>query len=257
MGEAPRGSTAALSVLTHVAFGVAVVLLSRPRTELLTMTSPGVTRVNLLSERALRGRLREGVAVTAAPPVPRPPVEKATPPEPSKAPPVIEKIRPKEPAPSEHAMAAPKAKPQPTPVAVGSKGGKTAEHHEAPAAGQAVELPSAGENGATSGAAEGTANFGASVSGFDTNFPFAYYVDQLQSLIGANWLKPESAPETVCEVSFTIARSGQVSDVKLENRSGNTYFDRAAMRAVFSANPLPPLPPQYKPDQLGVRIRFR
>ncbi len=103
----------------------------------------------------------------------------------------------------------------------------------------------------------GLTNFGASVSGFDADFPFAYYAEQLQSLIGANWLKPEAPSGTACVVSFHIQRSGQVTDVKVETPSGLGFYDRAATRSVYSANPLPPLPPEFRGDVLGVHIRFQ
>ena len=57
----------------------------------------------------------------------------------------------------------------------------------------------------------------ASVTSLDADFPFAYYVEQLLSLIGANWFKPESAEGTSCVVSFRVQRSGQVTDVKVDS----------------------------------------
>ena len=122
--------------------------------------------------------------------------------------------------------------------------------------GPAVELPSAAgaANGSTAGAG---VSFGASVTSFDADFPFAYYVEQLLSLIGANWFKPESAEGASCVISFRITRSGQVTDVKVDSSSGVSYYDRAAARAVYAANPLPPLPPDYRNESLGVHLKFQ
>ena len=122
--------------------------------------------------------------------------------------------------------------------------------------GAAVELPSAGL-GLGGDGSPGLSNFGASVSGFDADFPFAYYAEQLQALIGANWLKPDVPPGTACVVTFRIQRSGQVTDVEVENPSGIGFYDRAATRSVYSADPLPPLPPEFRRDELGVHIRFQ
>ena len=61
--------------------------------------------------------------------------------------------------------------------------------------GSAVDLPSAGA-GLGGDGAPGLTDFGASVSGFDADFPFAYYAEQLQALIGANWLKPDAPAGT-------------------------------------------------------------
>jgi TonB family protein len=58
-------------------------------------------------------------------------------------------------------------------------------------------------------------------------------------------------------VTFRIQRSGQVTDVKVETPSGLAFYDRAASRSIYSANPLPPLPPEFQRDELGVHIRFQ
>ena len=122
----------------------------------------------------------------------------------------------------------------------------------------AVELPSAaGLPSGTAGATGSALSFGADVAAFDTDFPFSYYVQQLVSLIGANWFRPDAPDGSVCTVSFRIQRSGQVSDVSVESSSGVSYYDRAAVRAVYAANPLPPLPTDYRNEQLGVHLRFR
>jgi len=52
-------------------------------------------------------------------------------------------------------------------------------------------------------------------------------------------------------------RSGQVTDVKVDSSSGVSYYDRAAERAVYAANPLPPLPPDYRNESLGVHLKFQ
>jgi len=45
--------------------------------------------------------------------------------------------------------------------------------------------------------------------------------------------------------------------VKLISPSGVSVYDRAAVRAVYAANPLPPLPPEFAGERLGVHLRFR
>jgi protein TonB len=183
-----------------------------------------------------------------AAPAPAPVAAPAEPAPVAKAKPVIEK-------PSEKILPSAKALPEP------KKPAKPEKPKPAPGVvkafgGPALDLPSAAgaANGATSGAG---VSFGASVTSFDADFPFAYYVEQLLSLIGANWFKPESAEGTTCVVSFRILRSGQVTDVKVESSSGVSYYDRAAARAVYAANPLPPLPPDYRNEALGVHLKFQ
>ncbi|MDL2717417.1 MAG: TonB family protein [Acidobacteriota bacterium] len=231
-GRAPQGLTATVSVLAHAGFLAMLLLVGRPRKA--PVFVPMSLPVRVVSPASL-GRPQAAPAPVAAP------AEPAS----VKARPVIEK-------PSEKVTPSAKALPEPKKPAKPEK--------EKPAVaktvgGPALELPSAGAaNGATSGAG---VSFGASVTSFDADFPFAYYVEQLLSLIGANWFKPESAEGTSCVVSFRILRSGQVTDVKVDSTSGVSYYDRAAARAVYAANPVPPLPPDYRNDSLGVHLKFQ
>jgi TonB family protein len=240
-GRPPTSLAAGLSILAHAAFVVAVILTSRPRR--VPNAIPISLPVRVVSPAAL-GRPQAAPAPVAAPPVAEPV------PEPAKARPVIEKKREEKVEPSPQAMPAlksAKAKPTPPKAAPPGKG-----------AAPAVDLPSA--PGLPSGTAGGTGaslSFGTDVAAFDTEFPFSYYVQQLVSLIGANWFRPDAPDGTVCTVSFRIQRSGQVVDVKVEAGSGASYYDRAAVRSIYAANPLPPLPNDYRNEQLGVHLRFR
>lgn len=236
-GRAPRGLTATVSVLAHAGFLALLLLVGRPRKAAVFI--PMSLPVRVVSPASL-GR-------PEAAPAPAPVAAPAEPAPAPKAKPVIEKPSQKI-LPSAKALPEPKKpakaeKPKPSPAVAKSSGGP------------ALELPSAGAaNGATAGAG---ISFGASVTSFDADFPFAYYVEQLLSLIGANWFKPESAEGTNCVVSFRILRSGQVTDVKVDSTSDVSYYDRAAARAVYAANPVPPLPPDYRNDSLGVHLKFQ
>ncbi|HEX7529440.1 MAG TPA: cell envelope integrity protein TolA [Thermoanaerobaculia bacterium] len=235
-GRAPRGLTATVSVLAHAGFLAFLLLVGRPRKA--PVFVPMSLPVRVVSPASLgRPEAAPAPAPVAAPaePLPAP-----------KAKPVIEK-------PSEKILPSAKAMPEAKKPAKAEKA-KPAAAAVKPS-GPALELPSAGAaNGAMSGAG---ISFGASVTSFDADFPFAYYVEQLLSLIGANWFKPESAEGTSCVVSFRVQRSGQVTDVKVDSGSGVSYYDRAAARAVYAANPLPPLPPDYRNDSLGVHLKFQ
>jgi len=236
-GRAPRGLTAAVSVLAHAGFLAILLLVGRPRKA--SVFVPMSLPVRVVSPASL-GR-------PAAAPAPAPVAAPVEPPAPVKSKPVIEK-------PSEKVLPSAKALPEPKKPAKTEKAKPPAV--AAKASGPALELPSAA--GAASGTTSGAGiSFGASVSSFDADFPFAYYVEQLLSLIGANWFKPESAEGTSCVVSFRVQRSGQVTDVKVDSTSGVSYYDRAAARAVYAANPLPPLPPDYRNDSLGVHLKFQ
>jgi TonB family protein len=95
------------------------------------------------------------------------------------------------------------------------------------------------------------------VTGLDADFPYTIYVERMKSLIGQRWLRPQVGNGTVATVSFTIDRDGAIRDAKNEMSSGNGTFDRAALRAVLEASPLPPLPFGYNGTYLGVHLTFR
>jgi TonB family protein len=95
------------------------------------------------------------------------------------------------------------------------------------------------------------------VTGLDADFPYTIYVERMKSLIGQRWLRPQVGNGTVATVSFTIDRDGAIRDAKSEIASGNGTFDRAALRAVLEASPLPPLPFGYNGTYLGVHLTFR
>jgi TonB family protein len=74
------------------------------------------------------------------------------------------------------------------------------------------------------------------------DFKFPPYLAIVREKIGLNWNPPPGTLDTQVKVQFTILRSGRVGDVKLSASSGNFYFDQAAVRAILSSSPFPPLP---------------
>ena len=51
-----------------------------------------------------------------------------------------------------------------------------------------------------------------------------------------------------------VTRDGTISELKLVETSGSRLFDEAALRAVQSSSPLPPLPKGYVKDSLGIHL---
>ncbi|UCG52176.1 MAG: TonB family protein [Candidatus Latescibacterota bacterium] len=90
------------------------------------------------------------------------------------------------------------------------------------------------------------------------DFPFAYYLATIKRKIAANWKVPgtSSGGSIYCRVYFRIDKSGAIETPVTETSSGNFLFDQAALRAVFQANPLPPLPGGFDDDYLGVHFSF-
>ncbi len=91
-------------------------------------------------------------------------------------------------------------------------------------------------------------------------FPFADYLYRIRDLIAAQWSPPPSGPyglQRRTEVFFRLGRNGRlVVQPRVEDGSGDTTFDRAAMRAVAAAAPFPPLPREYDGQSLGVGLAF-
>ena len=92
------------------------------------------------------------------------------------------------------------------------------------------------------------------------DFPFSYYLSLLYSRLRENWQPPfqmdkQSRPLRAT-LAFRISREGRVSEAGVEKSSQSFIFDQAALRAVLSVNPLPPLPNEFGGDHLKVHIEF-
>jgi TonB family protein len=85
------------------------------------------------------------------------------------------------------------------------------------------------------------------------------YLDRLVRLIYQNFNPPsgtEIAKGTKSSVQFQISRSGEIDEVILRSSSGNTIWDRLAIRAVQITKP-PPLPPSFTAENLPLIFDFR
>jgi protein TonB len=100
---------------------------------------------------------------------------------------------------------------------------------------------------------------GPAVAGTDVDFPFAWYLSLVQGKIASNWhpkqLGFRSRTVVSCLVHFTINKNGSVSQVTLTRSSGVGVFDREALRVVQSSG-IPPLPPGFTANSLGVSMEF-
>lgn len=93
-------------------------------------------------------------------------------------------------------------------------------------------------------------------SPFDQDFEYAYYIRQMLAKIHEHWQRTPVRGTAVVVIRFQIARDGRVLDAGVETSSGISLLDRASLRAVMLADPLPPLPNSYPRDQVGVHLRF-
>lgn len=88
-------------------------------------------------------------------------------------------------------------------------------------------------------------------------FPFSYYLGAIERKISRNWFSAVSQKTTLsCVVYFRLNSRGGISSARVEKSSGNRYFDRAALQAVRSSAPFPPLPTAFDQSYLGIHFTF-
>jgi protein TonB len=91
-----------------------------------------------------------------------------------------------------------------------------------------------------------------------SDFPFTYYLRQLQNKITEKWVPPRGASVggEKAIVLFEIDREGQIKEPSVERSSGNAIYDQSAVRAVLEASPFPPLPQGFPGRSLRVHFGF-
>lgn len=58
------------------------------------------------------------------------------------------------------------------------------------------------------------------------------------------------------EVGFKIMRNGEIKDIWFDRRSGNSYLDESARKAILKSSPLPPIPDEMKGAFIELGARF-
>lgn len=89
---------------------------------------------------------------------------------------------------------------------------------------------------------------------------FGWYVDAVRRKVSENWLKYEVDPriDTAHRVYiyFEITRSGQPTDIRVEQSSGIPQLDQSALRALQRIDTFGPLPPEYAGRYVAVEFWF-
>jgi TonB family protein len=91
------------------------------------------------------------------------------------------------------------------------------------------------------------------------DFKFPFYTDMIQRKIELYWSPPplgSTGDATEAVVGFVLFSTGKIGDPKIEKSSGNAFFDQAALRAVYLANPLPPFPQGLRDPSMTIHFRF-
>lgn len=109
---------------------------------------------------------------------------------------------------------------------------------------RSAPLPVAGEN--------------VSAARTDEPFEFPYYLRLMIGKISRNWRNPYAGKGDLVHATiyFQVLRDGTIINYRVEESSGASTFDRAALRAVIVSHPLPQLPPDYQESQLTVHLDF-
>jgi TonB family protein len=256
-----------LSAILHVAAGVVVLIL--PRTFFTRAPAPIVAyTVTIVDPSALGGRLPKGEIRPETPPSgvaapaakaeekPKPPPEPAqkvpAPPKPEESVVTLPDL-PQKTAPKAEAKKAPPAKPaeakaklskaeqarlerdreiQEAIRQLGEKGkGKQASGLGGVEQGKGAALGIGGEGGG-----------GGVLMGLD----FIIYKNQVEAIIKKNWTWVGANPDLAVRVGFRIGDNGDITDVRVIDRSGDSSFDDSVLRAIRISTPLPAPPVKYR-----------
>ena len=83
------------------------------------------------------------------------------------------------------------------------------------------------------------------------------YLAMVEDAIDRQWVAPPLLlNDPLVVLKFRIAQSGKISQIQMDQSSGNGHYDAAAKRAIHAVNPLPPFPKDLKKSSLVVLYRF-
>ncbi len=86
---------------------------------------------------------------------------------------------------------------------------------------------------------------------------FVVYYNQMLTKIKESWAYVGDRSDLRVTVRFSILDSGEITDIRLTERSGDSGYDASVERAVKRAGPLAPPPQAYRKDFADVELTFR
>ncbi|HEX5236049.1 MAG TPA: TonB family protein [Silvibacterium sp.] len=99
-----------------------------------------------------------------------------------------------------------------------------------------------------------------SMAGGSNGFNYPWYVSLIQSKVSQAWYRQEVDPHTrsgsQTKVTFSIARDGSVSNVRISQSSGSPTLDSSGLRAVQRVENFSPLPSGYNKSSVSVEYTF-
>lgn len=89
---------------------------------------------------------------------------------------------------------------------------------------------------------------------------FGWYEKLIRERVAQRWrtndvdARLRNAPP--CIVTFNIAANGNISNIKVVQSSGNYALDQSTVRAIYEANPMPPLPQGFEKSSANIEFWF-
>jgi colicin import membrane protein len=106
----------------------------------------------------------------------------------------------------------------------------------------------------------GTGTGGGGGGGGGSLSPEDIYRLEVAYAVNKNWAFSESLAggrgELVAEVAFSVLPDGRIKDLWFDRKSGNSYLDESARRAIMKSEPFPPHPKGVRRPYITVGLRF-
>jgi len=106
----------------------------------------------------------------------------------------------------------------------------------------------------------GTIPGGALTTGYLALKPIDIYKAEIPYHIEKNWAFSEQLTggdtDLVAIVVIKIMQNGEINDIWFEKKSGDSYFDESAFKAVKKSDPLPELPKEYLKPYYNLGLIF-
>lgn len=95
-------------------------------------------------------------------------------------------------------------------------------------------------------------------TGSGRGFTYSYYLNILLNKIGRSWNNPYRDKDVILKsiVYFEVDKDGVISNIRMEDGSGDEIYNESTIRAVALAKKLPPLPQELSDDYLKVHLEF-
>ena len=95
---------------------------------------------------------------------------------------------------------------------------------------------------------------------FDTRgFDLGPWGNRVVAIVRSNWIIPVAADlglKGVVSIAFEVDRNGNILNPRVISPSGTSSFDQAALNALRTSNPFPPLPADFPRPTLAAVFRF-